>query len=247
MFKKHQLMLSSNKRTQKTGSKSVVLTTQKKAPSNKSLNRKIKNITNNLIELKYIDIAPTGLVIPNTGLLINQMSFADNVAPFRNDLEISSTSLSMKGFIGTTNPPGITRPTRVRMMVFWDRQPNGANAVLAGDNGLLENNVVTQLIFSPRNYKTIHRYTILHDELLLLTPQVVGNFTPASGITSTVLPVNRMLSYYWKLSRQMKFDGVLKTIADVTTNSLNIAFFSSEAITSNQPTFTGGIRMYYKD
>jgi len=229
--------------------KNIMVATKKKAPSNKSLNKKIKNIENNLIELKYKDVFNSATAIPVTGLLINGMNFTSYdggfaANPERSGNEIRATSLSIKGTIKTDfdNLDG----ARVRMIVFWDRQPNGANAVMLGDNGLLQNNVVTNPVFAPRNYSTIDRYTILYDEIFAVTPQ--AGLTVVAGVTTQVLEVNKIIDKYLKLSRQMKYDANNENaITESVSNSINVMLIGDEATAGEQATWTGGVRLYFKD
>lgn len=211
----------------------------KKGPSNKDLNKKINHIKNNLIELKDQDVFNNGSVITNTGLLINGM----NLTGSRSGNDIQASSLTMKAII--TSDIDTLVPSHVRCIVFWDRQPNGANAVLIGANGLLENNIVTNLVVSPRNYDTIERYKILDDFTFVLNPQQVFDFDVATGTTTTVIPVSHEVNRYYKLNRQMKYDAQSSSIADSMSNTINVAFFGDLA--ANQATLLSGIRLYYKD
>jgi len=225
---------------------SLVVRPRKKAPTNKTLNKKIKKIENNLIELKYKDTFNNGSLIPNTGLLINDMNITNAGAaqlPVRDGLEITATSLTYKMLIQSDIDNLVA--SRVRVVVFWDRQPNGANAILFGDNGLLENNIVTNLVVAPRNYKTIDRYTIIDDNVHVLNPNQAFTVTPDTGITTAVIPITYCIEKYHKLSRQMKYDAAAGAITDCVTNTINVALFSDLA--AEQPTLVSGIRLYYKD
>lgn len=221
-----------------------VIMPKKKAPTNKALNNKIKNIQNNLIELKYQDAFNGGSTITPAGLLINSMNFTSNSAgsiPVRDGLDIVASSLTMKAYI-LADPDQLVG-SRVRCVVFWDRQPNGADAVLLGDNGLLDNTVVTDPTLSPRNYKTIDRYKILEDFNIVLNPQMAA--TEAAGAVTTVIPMEAHFNKYYKLSRTIKYDGTANDITDLVTNSMNVAYFTD--LVTNQPLLTQGTRMYYKD
>jgi len=226
----------------------MVVATKKKAPTNKRLNQKIKNIENNLIELKYKDVFTNGSAIPVTGLLINGMNFTSYnggsaANPVREGNDIMATSLSIKGVVKSDFDN--LDASRIRMIVFWDKQPNGAVPTLLGDNGLLQNNVITNPLFAPRNYSTIERYKILEDYLFCLVPQEA--LTTVAGVVTQVLENDMMLNKYYKLSRQMKYDNANGDVTDSVTNSINIAFFGDEATAGEQATYTGGVRLYYKD
>ena len=169
------------------------------------------------------------------------MNFTISGIPVRDGLEINATSLTMKTYILADEDQLLA--SRVRCIVFWDRQPNGADAILAGDNGLLENNIVTDLTVAPRNYKTIDRYKILDDFIMVLNPQQAK--TESAGAVVTVFPMEVCFSKYYKLSRSMKYDGTGGTIADSVTNTINVAYFTD--LTTNQPLVTQGTRLYYKD
>lgn len=214
-----------------------------KAPTNKALNKKIKNIQNNLIELKRKDVFNNNTVIPNTGLLINGMNFTSGGTAPRSGFTINATSLTMKAVV--TSDVDILSASVIRCIIFWDRQPNGADAILAGDNGVLDNGIVTNLIVTPRNLQTIDRYKILEDFTFVLNPSVVLDFDTVTGTTTTVITKSETINRYVKLSRQMVYDGTAGTIADSVTNSINVFFISDQA--ANQPTLLSGVRLYYKD
>lgn len=217
----------------------MVVKPKKRAPSNKTLNKKINNVKNNLIELKPQDVFNNGSLIPNTGLLINGMNFTST----RSGNEINASSLSIKAQI-TTDVDTLSA-TIVRVIVFWDRQVNGADAILAGDNGLLQNATVTNLTVAPRNYLTIDRYKILDDWCFSINPRVVLDFDTVTGTTTTVLTYTEVFSRYYKLSRMMKYDAASNNITSNVTNTINVALFSDSA--ANQPTIISGTRLYFKD
>lgn len=222
----------------------------RKGPTTKSLAKKVRKIENNLIELKWIDIALAATPIPNgSGVTTNSWSFPvqGDTAFTRNGNVINPTSFLMKLTLNTD--PDLIEPCRVRVLVFWDRQCNGAVPTIQGinANGLLDDTVITDTTKSYRNLNTIERYTILSDKLYTFNPvlQLTTTLAGAVTTTTTVVALERTISARYKLSRKIKLDANAGAITDVVTNSLNVTIISDQA--ANQPEVIGSFRMYYRD
>jgi len=108
------------------------------APSNKTLNNKIKKINRN-IELKKADAYQTATTIASTGSQLS--TFMSNIVQGTGETEnrigtqINPTSIQIRcNFLTNTNVIGASR---VRMVVFWDRQSNQAASTLLSAGAFL--------------------------------------------------------------------------------------------------------------
>lgn len=77
--------------------------------------------------------------------------------------------------ISTTPESG----ARIRLLLFWDLQTNGAaspafTSISSLTEGLLDDSVITSRTICPRNYRTKDRYNILMDKLVIMNLDDVG-------------------------------------------------------------------------
>lgn len=203
--------------------------------TNKTLDRKIRNIENNLMELKYKDhtIATPGFIIPATGSLTNEFNFVSSGdgPSNRQGNVINPTSLQVRLFF-LFQSADVTR-----YMLVWDRQANGAVFSLAGTpDSLLDNTVALSTFVSPRNYNTIDRFKILEDTYIEHTQYVPS--TPVSN--------NRVFERNYKLSRKIKFDA-LDTTTDITNVVSNCLYVVLLTANGADTLVTASFRMYYRD
>lgn len=232
----------------RNGSKTEII--RKPVPRISTVNRKIKKISD-MIELKRVDSFFNNNV-GNDGsdvLLMNAMATGTTAAT-RVANQVQATSLQFRGSI-EADPDSLESAT-IRVIVFWDRQPNGAAPITAstsapGDMALLDTAVVTVPVLAPYNYSAIERYRVLYDKTFSLNPKVVQQSTIATGVTTTdqVVPVRIYFKKKIKLNRMVKYDAGVGNITDITTNSLYAVFYSDNA--ANEPTLQFGARFYFKD
>lgn len=220
---------------------------KKKGPSNKSLNKKIKNIENNLMELKFQDIFDNGDLIANTGISEYLLPIAQgDTASTRTGSVINPTSIQCRISIQTDIDQNA--PCRARAILFWDKQANNAAPTLVGASttlSLLDNTVVTDTTMSPINFNNIDRYTVLWDKLWTFNPKT--NLTVVAGATTQVVAQEVVKVLRRKLGRVVKYNGTGATVASIVTNSLFIAYFTNVTTVANQPTVVASYRIYYRD
>lgn len=220
----------------------------KRAPTTKSLAKKIKQIEYKE-EAKHYDTYDAGTVVtvaaPAT-YNIGTMSLG-NTDSTRVGFAVSASSVQVRMQLKTNavNASSI----RIRVMLIWDSQPNGASAASAV---ILDNSVITDLTFAPHNYDFIKRFKFLHDRVYNITPNIQAQSSITNNLTATatdtlasVNVVSKSIQIFKKLNRQIKYHANGGTVADIQTNNLFLLVLSDQA--ANGPTIELGIRLYYKD
>jgi len=199
-----------------------------------------------LDEVKFVDTAAAATAIPETGLLINAMNFTtqgDGVSN-RDGNKIQATSLMIRAELRTDVDQVV--PQRVRMIVCWDTQANGANMVISGllnTNPLMYASATVPGTFDHRFIQTMDRYKVIHDKLYTLNPQL--KLTEAGGTVTDNQPISKNIIKYFKLGRPIEYNGNAGTVADLVKNSINVIFISDLA--ADQPTVQYNIRLHFKE
>lgn len=228
---------------------------RKRVPSNKTLNKKIKNIENNLIELKHHDyqLQSTNFGATSAYLVSGQnyiVPGADSSQRVGN--EVMTTSLSFNLLV--TPRPNQQNDTLVRMIVFWDRQSNGDAPPLFVNQGvgeqvaLLDNTIVTATnynIFCPLNAEGFDRFSVLYDKIYNITPSVTNTTTPATGVTTVYGVRNLSLRKHIKLSRRMRFTNAAPGPDSISSNAVYIALIAESE--TFYCTVRGSVRLNYRD
>lgn len=238
-----------NRNKRRFGSKVEII--KKPVPRISTLNKKIKKIQDK-IELKYYDTEYTASV-SNSGVLHLINPLATGLTQItRIGSEIEATSVQFRFTINTV-PANLNGTQVVRMILFWDKQANGAAPTLAGNPvggtgtaALLNNDVITDLVYAPFQYENQERFRVLYDKAFSLSPKVWqehDNGTPT--VITELLSVGLSGKKKIKLNRKVKYDGITGGIDTINSNSLYMAFVSTEA--SNLPVVYSGFRFYFKD
>lgn len=136
-------------------------------------------------------------------------------------------------------------PNTVRMLVFWDSQPNGATPPLVATTESLFNipSIAANNINATYNLDNQKRYKVLLDKRWVFN-------TGAYDTTGTIwFPTRHLFNFYIKLSRESIYTANNGTIADLTKNSLYIAFCTDQsgAAGSELPEVRYAFNIYYKD
>lgn len=165
--------------------------------------------------------------------------------------EIRITSLQIRGYLSLNQNTNVG--TAVRVMIFWDRQANGAAPSI---DDVLDASTITERAIAPIEFDEINRFKIIYDKIHLLYPQVqatqldTNEVAPTDNTITTTLfgGQRRPFRIYKKLNKKV-FMGLSATgtITAITSNSLYLAFFSLTPTASNPPTVTFGARIYFKD
>jgi len=235
------------KKSSKRGSKKSF---KKKHTTTKALDKRVKHIEKDLIELKWFDYA-WAATITHTGVNLEGQWLITQGTAYNNRVgnKISPTSMQMKVSI-VSDPDQNNAPVLVRMIAFWDRQVNGASPVLLNyNNGLLDPTTITNPVYAPRNYNTLERYTIVEDKVMILNPVNFKEYVTADGdsLVSQTQPIVKFISRRYPLSRVVKYDTNGGTMADLVSNAFYVCFICDTSNATIQPLMSGGIRLYYKD
>lgn len=224
--------------------------TKRRAPTNKQLDKKIKKMQSD-VELKYKDVYSTqDMTDAGTLVLLNAVvRGAEPVQRIGNT--IRATSLQIRGQISTDLVDTGLAAIRTRVIVFWDKQANGIAPTLIGASStasVLDTTTVTDATLAPYNHNMVDRYKILMDKHIMLVPKVVGDFDPATGVTTFYGQISIAMNSHIKLSRKIRYDESNNgNITDIMTNSLYIGLLSDRAAAATNPFLEFGSRMYYKD
>lgn len=215
----------------------------KSRPTTVSLAKRIRRIENDE-ELKYINQNRTAVTATTSGTLqlLNGIAHGDTAITREGD-EVRWTSYNFRGSI--LSATDVLTPVIFRLIVFWDKQANGADPTIAGNpntpvSALLDNQSITNLVYSPIQWQNAERFRILYDRNFILNPMVVGNTT--AGATDGVLATSKLIRIKLKLNRVTKYTGANSNIAAINTNSLYMLWISDDDVT-----FEGGGRLYFKE
>lgn len=141
--------------------------------------------------------------------------------------------------------------TNVRVLVLYDRQPNGAypaiNTILG--ESLQSNTIGTGTMYSNLNPNFFERFRVLMDKQITLQPfdstavtgtSCTGTTDPSSFKIDEFLPLKDLETLYNGTANPL-------TIAQITTGALYIATFG-DAAAANQPwAITGTARLRFHD
>ena len=231
------------------GSKTEI--TRKAVPRISTLNEKIKKLTADR-ELKYEDYFNNDKLITEVATTANDQVFLINGVSQgigndeRTGDEIMPTSIQWRGLFSTRAVA--TAGVSVRMIIFWDRQPNGAAPTITGNPEtaavlpLLNTATVSNFLVAPFCYEAQERYRVLFDKVYILNPNYANG-----AVTS---PFRLHFKGKISLSRKIKYKGDDALIASIATNSLYVVWIGSQPTATeavNQPTMDYGARLYFKD
>lgn len=230
----------------------------KKGKVEKRLDKKIKKVTNGILQLKYNDVEENAVPVPNTGTinsLLDDIATGNDNKEDRIGQEIHLTSVQIRGYIQTE--PTCPDPVRVRMIMFWDRQNNNVNPSIIYNGtgvrvGLLDGSVESDPILMPYLYECKDRFTPVLDKTFTLNPNtwsVYNATTPATVTVSSYLSLMKSFSHYIKLGRKVKYNVQAAQTAPITsvmTNNLYLTYFSDQTDEDNQPFVNFNTRVYYR-
>lgn len=223
--------------------------TSKKHPTVKSVDRKIHHLAMHQ-DVKWADYANAINVTGGTPvqLLVNLPLNTGPVPVQRtnNWIENTSCQIRIQAYSYTAGLGYAFQPQWLRIILFWDRQPNGAAPTLLGtsaSNSLLDTTSLGSDVNIPRNQTTIERYHILHDSVHTFNYQCID-------VTGTPIQVGKYIPIFKKLGRKSVFNITSSaSVSAFQTNTLFCAFFAGdENVTGSSPIVCNvTTRIYYKD
>lgn len=232
-------------------------TRKRKAPTNKTLAKRIKFVENNLIELKFRDatqtIKPWGLTsnaANNVNTHFTPIAQGDQPYQRTGDM-IHTTSFQLR--FSVYCPRGERSNTYLRCIVYWDKQSNladcGLGTGISGDNtALLDTSTSTPPIYLAfLNFLAIDRYDILYDKTYRMDSLAAASWSNNQPSDETA-SFNQGLIKHVKVrtSRKVKFGN--SSASYPVTNALHVAWFSNVDSSVNEaPQVTYTARLYYKD
>jgi len=234
-------------------------------PSTKTLAKRIKRVEKG-IELKYIDaytesFGNTGVdnTTPRDYLLnasVNNAGEGDGNERIGDEIRMTSCHVKLQVHLptGDASPP---QEYRMRVVLFWDMQPNGEMPVFAGGDAtqaLFDTSVISDQLISPRMYQNIGRYKILFDKKYVFYPTAVGAQDLATGATERYAYNVKDININRKFSRIIKYNSLnTGSITDINRNALWLYLVSNAPPDQTDPDHTRAIhvdfssRCYFKD
>lgn len=195
-----------------------------------------------LSEKKVLDINAASYAVENTGTIMALLNgcVAGSQNFNRIGRKICLKSLQIRGVwqagAATVND------TAVRMLIVYDKQPNGAAPTFA--NVISSQNIagtVSSLVYDMVNLDNRDRFEIIRDQM-----HVIQAGDISSGYFGSPSIVN--VDHYVKLgSRETVFNaGAAGTVGDIATGSLYVMFIASQANASGA-NFVGSFRTRFED
>lgn len=216
----------------------------------KNLKKKVKKIELDE-EVKWVDVGASALAVPEAGVnlasggiafLVTQAAVANENSRIGDSITTTSLLFRAQIYSALTD---IQFGAPVRIIVFWDKQANGAVASISGtQNSLMQasGSVLGQL--DHRNQKTIDRFDIIWDKTFNITPRTVH--TVVAGVTTELTQTSLYISKRFKLGRKIRYTGNAGAITDIAGNNICVCAISSGA-TPVEPNINYNMRLYFKD
>lgn len=189
-------------------------------------------------ELKFFDFnAIDAIVAPNgtiTGSIINIAQGVTESQRIGRKCTIRSmhwqASLTLPGANGAASPPA---SDRVRVIVYLDRQCNGAAAAI-GD--ILALNIIDSF----RNLANQGRFQLLHDKFYPLNYQTLSSDNAGTQDACTLI---KNFSFYKKLNIPIEYSGTTGAIGEIRSNNIGILLEGQVGVAG----FNGRIRFRFSD
>lgn len=138
--------------------------------------------------------------------------------------QVKFTSIFLKYYMNINTS---ATDTTCRVIVVYDKQPNGATFSLTD---LLKDSSIGDNIISPLNLGNKFRFKILYNRIHQMSINGKNN---CYG------------KFYKKIFMRTRYSGTAGDITDVATNNIKVFFISDEA--TNEPLMNGNIRMRFLD
>lgn len=208
-------------------------------------------------EVKSCDVAGTAISISTAIGLQLLNGVAEGVGVFqRIGRKMQMKSVHIRGVITPTGTnAAAVAITMARVIVFYDRQTNGAAPVL-GDllQGIDYQAATFSTVFSGINMNNRDRFVVLMDDQILLPPCGINGASAASTVLNGVDPNSEQTQGSININRYIKlkgadviFSGTSGTVAGIASGSLYIATISNDPGGTPAYQLNVGARLRYYD
>lgn len=197
-----------------------------------------------VLEKKVADTTFTATNVSSTAVIANALAVAQGVAVTeRVGNKIIVTSIQCLGqFLGEQARDQavslLSPPQCVRMIVYIDKQPNGADPA-AGD--LLNDGAN---VFSPMNLANRDRFVIVKDIIKTIGPVAS---TATAGQVGFGGEGVKLVKFYKKCRIPVTYGGTTSGIASIKTNAIGVLFIGGNATGELDSNFNGYLRFRYTD
>lgn len=195
------------------------------------------------VEVKSMD-TPTQTAALSTTAVFKVVNNVQEGSSFYNRVgrKLSMKSLQIQGFLALSGTnAAATGVDFVRMIVFYDRQANGAAPTLADVLTSYDNaGATTSTALDYINMNNRDRFSILADERITLPPVGINGATAASAVVAGVDPLAGDTQIQFKrfiklrgLETQYKATSNPGVIGDISTGSLMVLFVANATAVAN--------------
>lgn len=202
-----------------------------------NIDKRVKRIQSKE-EIKFADVYQNGVSIGTTPVL-TALNLVASGTDDNNRIGDSVHATSIQGRYDFISASAALAPTIIRMIVFWDRQPNGFAPTVSN---VLDLSTISSSLYAPYHRSYQKRIKIIYDKVIVINPNIGGT---TSGTTDALVPMAIYKRFKRKLNREVKYNDVSATITTIQTNSLYLLQVSNN--NTNPPLVVAGYRFYYKD
>lgn len=242
---KNKIIVKNKKSGFKTHQGYYVAGVMKSPTTGKRIARIEQNIRTikNKEEVKYADeFSNFNCSQGGTAFTVNNIA-GGNTAITRVGDDITMTSLQFKYAIACSASQLVSQV--VRVMIVIDRLHNNSTSSFDGvpidatGKGLLDNSVITDIRYMPRNLQNQPRYKVLYDKFHVCCPNSINT----AATTSLQLEIHKTVNL--KLNHNVRYAGAGGAVGDINRNALSIFVACSSPTTP--PVFQYGARVFFKD
>jgi hypothetical protein len=147
----------------------------------------------------------------------------------------------------------LTEATNIRVVCFIDKSPETGIATapvlqsLFTPNGLL-NNTGTTLVHANTNWPVRKRYKVLYDKVVTINPDMVLDYDPVTGNTTSIFPKTQEYKKFIPLKGlPVMYNGTGGLATDVATNSIWIWWGQTATGSGVGATVDYSTRLYFRD
>lgn len=183
-------------------------------------------------EVKFLDSGEGNAAVSTTGTLTTSLNLIpQGVSPSeRVGRKVVLTAVQLRGQLSLTNTSTPTNTAdRVRIILYWDKQANGA-AATATDI------LSTASIDSFNNLTNSSRFVILADKEMELVTQAGANDGAADQFAVDV----RSFSIFKRCRIPMEFNGATGGLTEIRSNNVGVMFISQSGFAGRL--FTARVR-----